>query len=111
MSRLVCFYYCYYSFIHPLSLIRLKEKLQSGAATDTLPLKLLMDQYQARFEHEKPFGLKEFSTVLMIAFPQSADVQKSISGPAPLIDLVLQNIKYKPEKQPDCKSLCLYYYY
>ncbi|KAI8330774.1 hypothetical protein BC941DRAFT_404478 [Chlamydoabsidia padenii] len=78
----------------------LKDKLMPGNATDTLPLKDLMALYQDRFGAEKPFGLKEFSTVLMIAFPQTADVQKAATGPGPLIDLVLKNIKFTPEKQP-----------
>lgn len=77
-----------------------------GTATDTLLLKDLMVQYQERFSSEKPFGLKEFSTVLMIAFPQTADVQKAAAGPAPLIDLVLKNIKYTPEKDPYGNCAC-----
>lgn len=74
-----------------------------GSANDTLLLKDVMEQYQDRFGSEKPFGLKEFSTVLMIAFQQTADVQKAAAGPAPLIDLVLRNIKYTPEKEPHGK--------
>ncbi|KAI8077744.1 uncharacterized protein BX664DRAFT_367263 [Halteromyces radiatus] len=82
----------------------LKDILETGNSNDTLALKECFNRYQEKFSGNKPFGLKEFYTVLVIAFPQPAEVQKAAAGPAPLIDLVLQNIKYGPDKRHEGKN-------
>ncbi|KAL0082340.1 C2H2-type zinc finger transcription factor [Phycomyces blakesleeanus] len=85
----------------------LKERLESATIEDTLILKAIYSQYQTLFGLEKPLGVKEFYTVLKIAFPQPPSVEATVaSGAAPLEDLVLHNIKYAPAKRPeglDCR--------
>ncbi|KAI9010843.1 hypothetical protein CLU79DRAFT_772916 [Phycomyces nitens] len=85
----------------------LKERLESATIEDTLVLKAIYSQYQTLFGLEKPLGVKEFYTVLKIAFPQPPSVEATVAnGASPLEDLVLHNVKYAPAKRPeglDCR--------
>ncbi|KAI7863943.1 hypothetical protein BDF14DRAFT_1838773 [Spinellus fusiger] len=85
----------------------LKERLQGAGIEDTLVLKTIYSQYQALFGAEKPLGVKEFYTVLKIAFPQPSSVEAKVAnGTTPLDELVLHNVRYAPVKRPqglDCQ--------
>ncbi|KAG0165377.1 Chromatin structure-remodeling complex protein rsc9 [Apophysomyces sp. BC1034] len=80
----------------------LKEKLLGASLEDKLALKDIYLKYQTLFGAEKPLGVKEFYTVLKIAFPQPPAVEAAAStGSTPLDTLMLQNIKYAPPKKPE----------
>ncbi|KAF7731764.1 Chromatin structure-remodeling complex protein rsc9 [Apophysomyces ossiformis] len=69
---------------------------------DKIALKEIYSEYQNLFGTEKPLGVKEFYTVLKIAFPQPSAVEAAASsGSVPLETLTLQNIKYAPPKKPE----------
>lgn len=86
----------------------LKEKLVKAGEEDTMALKQIFSEYLELFGSEKPLAVKEFYTVLKIAFPQPASVEQSVANSsnttAMLNDVVLRNIKYAPPKEPESKS-------
>ncbi|KAG2237285.1 hypothetical protein BDF21DRAFT_377330 [Thamnidium elegans] len=79
----------------------LKDQLLSGSEQDIIVLKDIFHDYQKLFGSEKPLGMKEFYTVLKIAFPQPAAVEESVANcPTPL-ETVLQNVRYSPTRRRD----------
>ncbi|KAI7900019.1 uncharacterized protein BX663DRAFT_519331 [Cokeromyces recurvatus] len=79
----------------------LKDQLMNGTEDDKILLKEIFNAYQKLFGTEKPLGMKEFYTVLKIAFPQPSIVEEFFSSsPAPL-ETVLQNVKYSPTRRRD----------
>lgn len=91
--------------------IRLKDQLLNGSEADKIILKDIFNEYQKLFGTEKPLGLKEFYTVLKIAFPQPPSVEESFNGPVP-VETVLCNVKLSPTRRRDGKrkSKKLLYY-
>ncbi|KAI9485941.1 MAG: hypothetical protein EXX96DRAFT_547084 [Benjaminiella poitrasii] len=74
----------------------LKDQLMNGTEEDKISLKEIFNEYQKLFGVEKPLGMKEFYTVLKIAFPQPPAVEEFFStSPTPL-ETALQNVKYSP---------------
>lgn len=84
--------------------LRLKDQLLNGSETDRIVLKEIFAEYQKLFGTEKPLGLKEFYTVLKIAFPQPPSVEESFNGPAP-IETILCNVKLSPTRRRDGKKV------
>ncbi|KAI8141943.1 hypothetical protein BJV82DRAFT_616529 [Fennellomyces sp. T-0311] len=78
----------------------LKEKLVKAGLDDKMELKDIFAQYKELFGTEKPLGLKEFYTVLKIAFPQPPPVEAAVAS-GQMDDLVLQNVKYAPSKSAE----------
>lgn len=78
----------------------LKDQLLNGSEADKIILKDIFNEYQKLFGTEKPLGLKEFYTVLKIAFPQPPSVEESFNGPVP-VETVLCNVKLSPTRRRD----------
>lgn len=85
-------------------LFRLKDQLLSGGDEDIIILKDIFNDYQKLFGSEKPLGMKEFYTVLKIAFPQPPSVEESVTNSATPLDTVLQNVRYSPTRRRDGKD-------
>ncbi|KAI8378227.1 hypothetical protein EDC96DRAFT_493997 [Choanephora cucurbitarum] len=80
----------------------LKDQLLSGSTTeDQIVLREVFEAYQKLFGSEKPLGMKEFYTVLKIAFPQPAAVEESFTKQPNPLDTVLQNVRYSPTRRRD----------
>lgn len=87
----------------------IKEKLISATIDDAIPLKELFTTYRELFGKDKPLGIKEFYTVLKIAYPQPQSVEKNVqNNTCPMDELILRNIKYAPKKVPERKHLNMY---
>ena len=86
---------------------RLKEKLVKAGLEDKIELNEIFGLYKELFGTEKPLGLKEFYTVLKIAFPQPKHVENAVAN-GQIDTLILQNVKYAPLRSPDGKvfSFC-----
>lgn len=82
---------------------RLKDQLLNGSETDKIILKDIFTEYQKLFGTEKPLGLKEFYTVLKIAFPQPPSVEESFNGSEP-VNTVLSNVKLSPTRRRDGRN-------
>ncbi|KAI9246052.1 hypothetical protein BDA99DRAFT_268320 [Phascolomyces articulosus] len=80
----------------------LKEKLVKAELEDKMELNEIFGQYRGLFGTEKPLGLKEFYTVLKIAFPQPKEVEHAVAT-GHVNSLILQNVKYAPLKPADGK--------
>ncbi|KAI9495610.1 hypothetical protein BDB00DRAFT_206744 [Zychaea mexicana] len=78
----------------------LKEKLAKAGLEDKIELKEVFGLYMSLFGNEKPLGLKEFYTVLKIAFPQPKEVENAVAS-GQLDSLTLQNVKYAPPRPAD----------
>jgi hypothetical protein len=87
-------------FIHA----RLKDQLLSGADENTILFKDLFNEYQKLFGTEKPLGVKEFYTVLKIAFPQPPAVEMAVTTGENPLETVLQNVRYSPTRRRDGKK-------
>ncbi|KAI9317128.1 hypothetical protein BX666DRAFT_146916 [Dichotomocladium elegans] len=82
----------------------LKETLLNGVLEDQLPFKELFGKYNSLFGTQKPLAVKEFYTVLKIAFPQPAAVEEAVkTNSTSMDDLILGNVKYAPLKSSNCK--------
>ncbi|KAI8080770.1 uncharacterized protein B0P05DRAFT_539550 [Gilbertella persicaria] len=79
----------------------LKDQLLSGAVEDEIVLREIFEAYQKLFGSEKPLGMKEFYTVLKIAFPQPVGVEESFTTSASPLDTVLRHVKYSPTRRRD----------
>lgn len=79
----------------------LKDQLLSGSEEDIIVLKDIFNDYQKLFGSEKPLGMKEFYTVLKIAFPQPPAVEESVTNSATPLETVLQNVRYSPTRRRD----------
>ncbi|CAO3651172.1 unnamed protein product [Mucor hiemalis] len=79
----------------------LKDQLLAGGEEDIIVFKDIFSDYQKLFGSEKPLGMKEFYTVLKIAFPQPAAVEESITSSGTPLETVLQNVKYSPTRRRD----------
>lgn len=55
--------------------------------------------YQNLFGTEKPLGIKEFYTVLKIAFPQPPAVEAAFTTSEAPLGTVLQHVKYSPTRR------------
>lgn len=86
---------------------RLKDQLLTGGEEEIIIFKDIFTEYQKLFGSEKPLGMKEFYTVLKIAFPQPPSVEESITHSATPLETVLQNVKYSPTRRRDGKQLFL----
>lgn len=73
----------------------------AGGEEDIIVFKDIFSDYQKLFGSEKPLGMKEFYTVLKIAFPQPAAVEESITSSGTPLETVLQNVKYSPTRRRD----------
>ena len=100
------FFHAWNDRLKKLMRIRLKEKLVKAGLEDKMELKDIFAQYKDLFGTEKPLGLKEFYTVLKIAFPQPPPVESAVAS-GQMDDLVLQNVKYAPSKSADGELLQL----
>jgi hypothetical protein len=78
--------------------------LSSPSEEDKIVLKEVFNDYQNLFGTEKPLGMKEFYTVLKIAFPQPPAVEASFTTSEAPLDTVLQNVKYSPTRRRDGKK-------
>jgi hypothetical protein len=78
--------------------------LSSPSEEDKIVLKEVFNDYQNLFGTEKPLGMKEFYTVLKIAFPQPPAVEVSFTTSEAPLDTVLQNVKYSPTRRRDGKN-------
>ncbi|KAG1046072.1 hypothetical protein G6F43_011175 [Rhizopus delemar] len=83
----------------------LKDQLINGDENEKIVLKEVFGSYQKLFGTEKPLGLKEFYTVLKIAFPQPSSVEESFANGENPLETVLCNIKYSPTRRKD-GSIC-----
>lgn len=81
----------------------LKDQLITGGPEDIIILKDIFGDYQKLFGTEKPLGMKEFYTVLKIAFPQPPAVEEAFNSSGAPLDTVLQNVKYSPTRRRDGK--------
>jgi hypothetical protein len=86
----------------------LKDQLLTGGEEDIIIFKDIFSEYQKLFGSEKPLGMKEFYTVLKIAFPQPPSVEESITSSAVPLETVLQNVKYSPTRRRDGKLAFLF---
>ncbi|KAI9274069.1 hypothetical protein EDC94DRAFT_593711 [Helicostylum pulchrum] len=89
----------------------LKDQLLSGSEQDIIVLKDIFHDYQKLFGSEKPLGMKEFYTVLKIAFPQPAAVEESVASSATPLETVLQNVRYSPTRRRDGKVYITLFYF
>ncbi|KAI7853836.1 hypothetical protein BDC45DRAFT_145451 [Circinella umbellata] len=78
----------------------LKEKLEKAGLEDKIELNEIFGLYRGLFGTEKPLGLKEFYTVLKIAFPQPKHVEAAFAS-GQIDTLILQNVKYAPLRSLD----------
>ncbi|KAI8985175.1 hypothetical protein BDB01DRAFT_789191 [Pilobolus umbonatus] len=83
----------------------LKDQLLNGGSEDVIVFKSIFGDYQKLFGDEKPLGMKEFYTVLKIAFPQPPSVEESVNNGENSLETVLQNVKYSPTRHRDV-SIC-----
>jgi hypothetical protein len=81
----------------------LKDQLITGGEQDIIILKDVFGEYQKLFGNEKPLGMKEFYTVLKIAFPQPPAVEESFNNSGTALETVLQHVKYSPTRRRDGK--------
>lgn len=81
----------------------MKDQLINGDENEKIMLKEVFGSYQKLFGTEKPLGLKEFYTVLKIAFPQPSSVEESFANGENPLETVLCNIKYSPTRRKDGK--------
>ncbi|CDH53812.1 at-rich interactive domain-containing protein 2 [Lichtheimia corymbifera JMRC:FSU:9682] len=80
----------------------LREKLVAGTTEDKIEFKTIFGEYNELFGKQKPLAIKEFYTVLKIAFPQPDSVEEAVkTGSVPMNDLVLGKVKYAPPKEPE----------
>lgn len=104
MFRMVSFiFFEKYAYIDTGN-FRLKDQLIVGGESDTVSFKEIFNSYRGLFEAEKPLGMKEFYTVLKIAFPQPPNVEEAFTNNASPIDTTLQNVKYSPTRRIDGKG-------
>ncbi|ORE07834.1 hypothetical protein BCV72DRAFT_100194 [Rhizopus microsporus var. microsporus] len=82
----------------------LKDQLTTGGAEDKIALNEIFSSYQKLFGTEKPLGIKEFYTVLKIAFPQPASVEEAFANGPKSLETVLCNVKYNPTRRKDGKQ-------
>jgi hypothetical protein len=78
--------------------------LTTGGAEDKIALNEVFSSYQKLFGTEKPLGIKEFYTVLKIAFPQPASVEEAFANGPKSLETVLCNVKYNPTRRKDGKQ-------